>query len=268
MSSSCPTAAPAAPCARAWPTRSTGCCDRDRPRPAAVPAHRARDQRPGGPGTHALHALRRRLSRSLAAARPRRDDDRCRARRGHARSLSRGRRAGRRGRSPASDQDRHGAGPGRSRSTIGVVEPARADRRCGRRGCERRAVRRLAQGTAAATASGHGGTCPRHLRPVCPLAAADDPARLCHGAGRAGARSRREAAARQGPGRVLRPAGGPAAIHAVQHTLYPPRWLERWPDSDQASRLVFIVRDLEPDEILRRFADGEPACLAPPAGVT
>ena len=60
------------------------------------------------------------------------------------------------------------------------------------------------------------------------------------------------------------PAGaGPAAIHAVQHTLYPPRWLERWPDADRASRLVFIVRDLEPDEILRRFADGEPACLDP-----
>ncbi len=59
--------------------------------------------------------------------------------------------------------------------------------------------------------------------------------------------------------------GGPAAIHAVQHTLYPPRWLERWPDSDRASRLVFIVRDLEPDEILRRFADGEPACLDPSA---
>ena len=58
--------------------------------------------------------------------------------------------------------------------------------------------------------------------------------------------------------------GGPAAIHAVQHTLYPPRWLERWPDADRVSRLVFIVRDLEPDEILRRFADGEPACLAPP----
>ncbi len=32
--------------------------------------------------------------------------------------------------------------------------------------------------------------------------------------------------------------------------------LERWPDADQASRLVFIVRDLEPDGILRRFADG------------
>ncbi len=58
---------------------------------------------------------------------------------------------------------------------------------------------------------------------------------------------------------------GPAAIHAVQHTLYPPRWLGRWPDADRTSRLVFIVRDLEPDEILRRFADGEPACLDPPA---
>jgi G3E family GTPase len=62
--------------------------------------------------------------------------------------------------------------------------------------------------------------------------------------------------------------GGPAAIHAVQHTLYPPRWLDQWPDADQSSRLVFIVRDLAPDEILQRFAAGEPACIAPPAGVT
>jgi G3E family GTPase len=52
--------------------------------------------------------------------------------------------------------------------------------------------------------------------------------------------------------------GGPAAIHAVQHTLYPPRWLDGWPDADRTSRLVFIVRDLEPDEILRRFSDGSP----------
>jgi G3E family GTPase len=62
--------------------------------------------------------------------------------------------------------------------------------------------------------------------------------------------------------------GGPAVIHAVQHTMYPPRWLERWPDPDRTSRLVFILRDLEPDEILRRFAEGEPACIASPAGVT
>jgi len=62
--------------------------------------------------------------------------------------------------------------------------------------------------------------------------------------------------------------GMPAAIHAVQHTLYPPRWLERWPDADHVSRLVFVVRDLEPDEILRRFAAGEPARLTSPAGAT
>ncbi len=61
--------------------------------------------------------------------------------------------------------------------------------------------------------------------------------------------------------------GGPAAIHAVQHTLYPPRWLEGWPDADQTSRLVFIIRDLEPNEILRRFTDGEPACLIDSTGV-
>ena len=29
---------------------------------------------------------------------------------------------------------------------------------------------------------------------------------------------------------------------------------------------VSVVRDLEPDEILRRFAAGEPACLTLPAG--
>jgi G3E family GTPase len=35
------------------------------------------------------------------------------------------------------------------------------------------------------------------------------------------------------------------AVHAVQHTVYPPAWLERWPDEDRRTRLVFIGRDLE-----------------------
>jgi hypothetical protein len=61
-----------------WPTPSTGCCVAAGRRPAAVPAHRARDQRARRSRAHALHALGRRLSRSLAAARPRRDDGRCR----------------------------------------------------------------------------------------------------------------------------------------------------------------------------------------------
>ena len=38
---------------------------------------------------------------------------------------------------------------------------------------------------------------------------------------------------------------GPMAVHGVQHTLYPPAWLDRWPDSDRRTRLVFIGRDLE-----------------------
>ena len=28
---------------------------------------------------------------------------------------------------------------------------------------------------------------------------------------------------------------GPAAIHAVQHTLYPPRWFDSWPDADRST---------------------------------
>ncbi len=40
-------------------------------------------------------------------------------------------------------------------------------------------------------------------------------------------------------------AGGPVALHAVQHTLYPPARLPAWPDADRRTRLVFIVRDLE-----------------------
>lgn len=38
---------------------------------------------------------------------------------------------------------------------------------------------------------------------------------------------------------------GPVAMHAVQHTLYPPARLPAWPDADRRTRLVFIVRDLE-----------------------
>jgi G3E family GTPase len=45
-----------------------------------------------------------------------------------------------------------------------------------------------------------------------------------------------------------------AVIHAVQHTIYQPEWLERWPDDDARSRLVFITRGIEAADILQRFA--------------
>jgi G3E family GTPase len=38
---------------------------------------------------------------------------------------------------------------------------------------------------------------------------------------------------------------GPMAVHAVQHTLYPPAWLDRWPDSDRRTRLAFTGWALE-----------------------
>lgn len=38
---------------------------------------------------------------------------------------------------------------------------------------------------------------------------------------------------------------GPVAFHCVQHMVYPPQHLERWPDDKRESRLVFIVKDLD-----------------------
>ena len=52
---------------------------------------------------------------------------------------------------------------------------------------------------------------------------------------------------------------GPVVMHGVQHSFHPPRMLESWPEGDdQSSRLVFILRDLEPrvvEDGLRAFLD-------------
>lgn len=36
----------------------------------------------------------------------------------------------------------------------------------------------------------------------------------------------------------------PLVLHAVQHILHPFATLDRWPDGDTRTRLVFITRDL------------------------
>jgi G3E family GTPase len=60
----------------------------------------------------------------------------------------------------------------------------------------------------------------------------------------------------------------PVVIHGVQHVLHPPARLERWPDGDdRRSRLVFIVRDIEP-RVIRELFDaflGTPAPERPDA---
>lgn len=38
----------------------------------------------------------------------------------------------------------------------------------------------------------------------------------------------------------------PVVIHAVQHMMHPVQRLARWPDADRRTRLVFIVRDIDP----------------------
>ena len=46
----------------------------------------------------------------------------------------------------------------------------------------------------------------------------------------------------------------PVVINGVQHLMHPPLHLDRWPDDDRRSRLVFIVRDIERQAIEESFA--------------
>ena len=47
--------------------------------------------------------------------------------------------------------------------------------------------------------------------------------------------------------------GRPALLHGVQNKFYPVEWLDRWPDADETSRLVFIGRDLNVTRIDELF---------------
>jgi G3E family GTPase len=48
--------------------------------------------------------------------------------------------------------------------------------------------------------------------------------------------------------------GTPVVIHGVQHVVHPPAHLDRWPSADRRSRLVLIVRNLDPAAIERSLA--------------
>lgn len=53
----------------------------------------------------------------------------------------------------------------------------------------------------------------------------------------------------------------PVAIHGVQHVFHPPVRLEAWPDGQPLTRIVFILRDLDPEHVRGLWAAfaGEPA---------
>jgi G3E family GTPase len=46
-------------------------------------------------------------------------------------------------------------------------------------------------------------------------------------------------------------AAGPVILNGVQHIMHAPEHLARWPDADQRSHLVFILRAIEPRHIVR-----------------
>jgi G3E family GTPase len=53
-------------------------------------------------------------------------------------------------------------------------------------------------------------------------------------------------------------ARGPLLVEGVQHVIHVPRHLREWPDADRRSRIVFIARDLDLDQVeasLEAFQD-------------
>ncbi len=57
----------------------------------------------------------------------------------------------------------------------------------------------------------------------------------------------------------------PVVIHGVQHVFHPPVRLDGWPDGEQLTRIVFILRDLEPQHVQGLWSAflGEPAIDRP-----
>jgi G3E family GTPase len=54
---------------------------------------------------------------------------------------------------------------------------------------------------------------------------------------------------------------GPLLLNGVQHVVHPPEHLDGWPDEDRRSRVVFIGRGLDGDELRRSLAAFNRAAL-------
>jgi len=60
----------------------------------------------------------------------------------------------------------------------------------------------------------------------------------------------------------------PVVVHGVQHVFHPPQDLAGWPSEDRTTRLVFIVRNIEPaliERTLAKFASIDTARIRHPA---
>jgi G3E family GTPase len=56
---------------------------------------------------------------------------------------------------------------------------------------------------------------------------------------------------------------GPVLVNGVQHVIHPPQHLDRWPDGDRRSRIVFIARGIERGEVEASLSAFTAAAAAP-----
>lgn len=54
----------------------------------------------------------------------------------------------------------------------------------------------------------------------------------------------------------------PVVVHGIQHVFHPTARLDRWPDDDHRTRIVFITRDL-PERTVRNLFDAFLGVAAP-----
>ena len=65
----------------------------------------------------------------------------------------------------------------------------------------------------------------------------------------AATKSRRQSAAGERPHSRRRGADRPAVIQGAQHLLHTLSWLDRWPDADRRSKIVFITQNFDRAEV-------------------
>ncbi|MFZ0100833.1 MAG: GTP-binding protein, partial [Pseudolabrys sp.] len=54
----------------------------------------------------------------------------------------------------------------------------------------------------------------------------------------------------------------PVVVHGIQHVFHPTARLDRWPDADHRTRIVFITRDLQ-ERTVRNLFDAFLGVTAP-----
>ncbi len=58
---------------------------------------------------------------------------------------------------------------------------------------------------------------------------------------------------------------GPVVLNGVQHIIHAPEHLPQWPEADQRSHLIFILQEIDPQQIVQSLNAFQHLLGAPPS---